>query len=98
MLPTSLPWYESEDDFQAVLAVLPVEEAKDPLSFDEMVIRLKEIEKKAVQNGQAVHRIIIKPAAIKKWCEDNHRRVCRAAINDYAGLKLGMLLVLKGKN
>jgi hypothetical protein len=98
MIPSSLPWYESEADFQAILSILPIEESKNPLSYQEMLVRLEELEKQQVNAGQMVQRIVIKPAAIKEWCDKFQRKVCRGSIRDYAGFKMAELVASKGQN
>ncbi len=98
MMPTSIPWYESEDDFNAVLGVLPVSESYNAFSYTEWVTQIQGIEKDIVCRGQLPIRVTVKPSAIEEWCKARGLLICRKSIMDYAMMRMGASIVDRSKN
>lgn len=86
-------WYETESDFDAVMAMLPVEESQRTSSYAEFVIGLLKREKDLKKLGVTTHRIAIKPAAIKKWSETHQRTICHDSIASYRKERFAFLLL-----
>lgn len=98
MLPISIPWYESEDDFKTVLSALPISESHDAISYAGWVARIQELEQGAVSRGQLPIRVTIKPSSIKEWCNASNLPFSRSSIATYAATKMGSDLIARGGN
>ena len=98
MTPTSIPWYDTEDDFAAILGMLPVNESSGAMSYSEWVASIKRHETNLSSQGLLTMRIVVKPAAVKEWCEAHGVSVCRKSIANYAMLKMANPIVQRGSN
>lgn len=98
MTQTSTPWYESEDDFNAIVAMLPFEESTTAVSFSEWRERMKAFEDEMHSRGQISLRQIVKPAAIKAWVEERGLDFCWDVVTRYAYVKAAEMLSRGGSN
>jgi hypothetical protein len=98
MIPVAVPWYESQDDFNAILDILPVEEAKRAHTFERTRENSIRFEKLAADAGQMPVRVKIDSASIQSWCKDNKRRVTIHAIRDYSIMKAAEGILERGSN
>jgi len=97
VLPTSVPWYESEEDFLAILKLVPPSETRGA-SYEAYLSAIRQSEDFMRRNGNLSIRVTIKPAAIKVWCDDNGAAICRASIAEYARDEMMKRLDRKGTN
>jgi len=86
-MEVSLPWYASEEDFKAILAMVPASESATAFSYERWVERIKGIEAQFIRDGNTPIRVTIDPQAVKMWCDENGVLVCRASISQYATLQ-----------
>jgi len=84
VLKTSVPWYESAEDFAAILKKIPGSESKDALDYDAWIKTIENAELALRQRGQEPVRITIKPSAIDSWARKQSLPVCRRTIARYA--------------
>jgi hypothetical protein len=90
MLSTPISWYESEDDYSAVLVMLP----SDPhmaRSYADYLSIIQRNEANLSRLGFLPLRIVIKPTAFKKWCELEGMPLDRKSIAAYT------IKMLKGR-
>ena len=84
MISTSIAWYESEEDYAAVLAMLPTEETCTAMSYADYIAIIQGQEVNLSHMGFLPKRIVIKPTALKAWCESEGRPVDRKAVSAYS--------------
>ena len=84
MISTSISWYESEDDYAAILAMLPAGESHMVMSYADYMAIIQGQEANLSHMGFLPRRIVIKPAAFKEWCELEGRPVDRKSISTYS--------------
>jgi hypothetical protein len=84
----ALPWYESESDYLAVVAMLPADEGKDPITHAAFMAKIKAGEKNAQRAGIITVRVPINAITLKAWCDKNNLMVCRDAIAKYGIAKV----------
>jgi hypothetical protein len=82
--PVSIPWYETAEDFDTILRMVPPGESAGSISYQEWVRKIENIEQERRDNGFVPVRIPINPAAIKEWCDTAGGQVSRATIAKYA--------------
>jgi hypothetical protein len=87
-IPLSIPWYETEDDFKAILDLIPFEESKTFVRYSEWTKRIKRLENEKQQEGFTPLRITIKPESIKMWRQTNDVLISRSSIADFALKKM----------
>jgi hypothetical protein len=87
-MSVSLPWYSTEEDYVAILEMVPASESASALPYREFISYLETLESGVALGGQLPMRIEITPGAIKAWCENNNTPVCRKAIADYAHMQM----------
>jgi hypothetical protein len=83
-LKTSVPWYESAEDFEKILRMIPEAESQDALDYQAWTKTIDEAEASLRRRGQEPVRITIKPAAIDSWARKQSLPVCRRTIARYA--------------
>jgi hypothetical protein len=98
MTPTSIPWYESEADFKAILSMVPAHEARGASDYSGWVALIDKTENEIKSRGGLPIRVTVKPSAIKRWVEENRTIVCRASIATYAGLMMTNPMTGSGSN
>jgi hypothetical protein len=79
----TLPWYSSEDDYKAVLALVPSQESTNAPPYKDFVSFVETMERRFPSAEQRPHRIELKPDALKTWCESKGESVCAASIQKY---------------
>src|SRR5437870_5311754 len=90
--PAAIPWYETEESYTSVVAMLPASEAWEALSYDAFIEKVKGLEKQMKGQGLITYRVPIDGIAVKAWCETNNRPVCRETITAYITGILGLRL------
>jgi hypothetical protein len=79
-----LLWYECEEDFKAIRALIPPEESKHFPSFEKQLIIQEGSEKRLREGGLVPIRVPIKSEKLKVWAQANNVPVRIASIEDYA--------------
>ena len=79
-----LPWYACEEDFLAVIRMLPAEERNGAVSYQEFSAWIDAEEDAFYQSGVSTWRVTVKASALKTWCNANHLPVCNSSIERYA--------------
>ena len=90
-----IPWYESERDYLAVVAMLPAAEGQDAISYDAFRTKMMNAEQEKKREGFVPVRVPIDAVTLKGWVEANNLRVCRASIGEF--VMIGVALILKGR-
>lgn len=83
-LKTSVPWYESAEDFEQILRMIPDAESQDALDYQAWTKTIEEAEASVRRRGQEPVRITIKPSAIASWAQRKALPVSRRTIARYA--------------
>lgn len=83
-LQTSIPWYESIDDFAAILKMLPATEASNSMAYSAWMHSVEEAEKALIKRGMIPVRIIVKPNKLETWAKEKLLPLCRKTVAQYA--------------
>ncbi len=94
----ALPWYETPESYQTVLAMLPDEEKEGPLSYEDFLSKIRGHELRLKNDGQIPCRIPIDPIGLKDFCDVNKLRVCRASIQEYCMIAVGLMVRSRQRN
>jgi hypothetical protein len=98
MTPISIPWIESESDFNAIADSFTVHESGAPMAFAEWIAQIEDGEKQIASMGYMPVRVTIKPAALKEWGKTSGIPLGRKAVTSYAMWKLTSDISDKGSN
>src|SRR5690348_1823218 len=81
--PVAIGWYETEDSYLAMLAMLPASERQNPFAYN--VFRAQTIAgvEELKRRGLIPYRVPIDAAAVKAWCDANNKSVCRASLSTF---------------
>jgi len=82
MNKTPIIWYETEEDFNEVLALLPLSETIGG-SYQNWIQRAQGIEQSLRHAGHITSRVIVKAAAVKVWCYECNRPFTRDSLNRF---------------
>jgi hypothetical protein len=85
-------WYGSEQDYLSVLALLPISEQQNAISYDAFRAEIKSLEKRYKEKGFIARRIVVTPLKIKWWCKENGYPVCKTSIIHFVAESLAVLL------
>jgi hypothetical protein len=91
-MPIGIPWYESEGDYLAVVAMLPAAEGQDPISYDAFRAKMVNAEQEKKREGFIPIRVPIDAVTLKGWVEANNLRVCRASIAEFVMIAAALIL------
>jgi len=84
-------WYETEEDYLNVIAMLPASEQQDAKSFDALRAETEDLEKRYREKGFTPRHIPIIPDTIKAWCKANGYSVCKVSIVHFAAESLAII-------
>jgi hypothetical protein len=84
----AVPWYDSEEDFKAILELVPFEESKDAISYQEFVAYTQRKEDVYKAKGKIPFRVVIYSLSVKEWCNAHDVFLCGAGITQYAIKKM----------
>jgi|ERR1035437_186006 hypothetical protein len=82
--PVVLPWYESEAEYTAVLAMLPASERQDSFTYDVFIGKIKRQHEAFKRKGLISICVPINAVAVKAWCDANKRPICRESLSIFA--------------
>jgi hypothetical protein len=82
-MPIVLPWYDSEADYAAVLAMLPASERQDPFTYDVFIGKMKRQHEAFKRQVLISICVPVKAVAVKAWCDANNRPFCRKSITEF---------------
>jgi hypothetical protein len=85
-------WYETEQDYLSVLAMLPIAEQQNPVSYEAFRAEIKNLEARYKQRGFIARHIMVTPLTIKLWCKENGYPVCKSSIIHFVAESLAVLL------
>jgi hypothetical protein len=85
-------WYESKQDYLSVLAMLPISEQQNVISYEAFGAEIKNLEKRYKEKGFIARRIVVTPLTIKSWCKENGYPVCKSSIIHFVAESLAVLL------
>ncbi len=85
-------WYESEQDYLSVLAMLPLPEQQNAIPYEAFRANIKNLEKRYNDQGFIARRIVVTPLAITSWCKGNGYPVCKVSIIQFVAESLAVLL------
>jgi hypothetical protein len=89
----AIPWYETDDDFKAILELAPFDESKLFKPHGQWIKNVEIQEQKLQAEGHRTYRVKITAAAIKTWVESRDAIVCREEITNYAIAQMSLFLV-----
>lgn len=78
-LPQPVEWYETEQDYLNVVAMLPISERQD-IPFEAFRAKIENEEVYLQNKGVITRRIPVSPTTIKAWCDANGYPVCKVSI------------------
>ena len=85
-------WYESEEDYLSVLAMLPISEQQNAIAYEAFRAEIKNLEKRYNEQGFIARRVVVAPLAIQSWCKGNGYPVCKVSIIRFVAESLAVLL------
>jgi len=89
LMPTAIPWYETEEDYLTVTGMLGLSEDDSLMSYRNWVAALERHEEELQSRGAITRRIPVDPITLKAWCNRNNLSVSRPAITEFIMLKHG---------
>jgi hypothetical protein len=89
-LPLPVEWYETEQDYLDVIAMLPISERK-AIPFEAFRAGIENKEASLRNRGAVTRRIPVSPAAIRSWCNANGYPVCKVSIVCYLAETIAIL-------
>ncbi len=86
-----LEWYDGEQDYLSVLAMLPISEQQNAISHEAFRAKIKNLEMRYNEQGFIGRRIVVTPLAIRSWCKENGSPVCKLSIILFVAESLAVL-------
>ena len=95
--PFAIPWYESQADYLAIVAMLPATEGQDAISYDAFRANVERQEQEVKRRGLIPLRVPIDAVTLKGWVQANDLTVCRASIGEFIQIAAALILQRRGR-